>query len=296
MAGKWMIYGANGYAGELASREAVKQGLHPVLASRDKGVVALARELDLDYRVFPLDAPERLRQGLAGIDLVLMTAGPFSVTSAPMVDACLEQGCHYLDITGEIEVFEAVHARDAEALERGVTLCPGVGFDVIPTDCIAAVLADLLPDATLLRLGFDSRSGLSPGTAKTTVEGLAGGGKVRINGRIQRVPLGWKTDHIDFGNGSKIGGDDPWGDVSTAFYTTGIPNIETYIPIPPKTVKQLKRANWVRPLLGWRPVQALLKKQAGKVRGPDEEKRRGTPLMSGGKQAIKKAIAAQRAW
>lgn len=277
MAPKWMIYGANGFTGALIAREAVRQGLSPVLAGRSSSVIRLARELDLQYRVFSLDDIKRVRYGLDGINVMLLTAGPFSATSAAMVQGCLAQGCHYLDITGEIDVLEAVHARGVEADRRGVALCPGVGFDVIPTDCLAAALVDAMPDATLLRLGFDTRSGFSPGTAKTAVEGLAGGGKVRRDGRIQSVPLGWKTDRIDFGNGPRFAVTIPWGDVATAYYTTGIPNIEVYIPMSPRSVNWLKRADRVRPLLGLHPVQAWLKKRAGKVRGPDEEKRRHTP-------------------
>ncbi len=277
MAENWMIYGAAGYTGTMIAREAVRQGMRPVLAGRGESVSALANELGLPHRLFPLDDADRIRQGLAGMDLVLLTAGPFSATSAAMVQGCLEQGCHYIDITGEIEVFEAVHARGGEAKEKGVVLCPGVGFDVIPTDCIAATLAKSMPDAHLLRLGFDSRSGPSPGTAKTAVEGLAGGGRARLDGQIRQVPLGWKTDRIDFGDGPKLAVTIPWGDVATAYYTTGIPNIEVYMPLSPKSVKWVRRANWVRPLLGLGPVQSLMKKQAGKVRGPDEETRRRTP-------------------
>src|SRR3546814_3393557 len=68
---------------------------------------------------------------------------------------------HYLDITGEISVFEHAQTQDARAKAAGIVVCPGVGFDVIPTDCVAAALKAALPDATHLALGFDSRSGRS---------------------------------------------------------------------------------------------------------------------------------------
>ena len=42
-----------------------------------------------------------------------------------MADACLRNRVHYLHITGEIDVFEALAARDAEAKSRGVMLLPG---------------------------------------------------------------------------------------------------------------------------------------------------------------------------
>ncbi len=118
-----------------------------------------------------------------------------------MIAACRAAGTHYVDITGEIAVFEQAHAGDAEAREAGIVVCPGVGFDVIPTDCLAACLKEALPDAQRLALGFDTGSGLSTGTAKTSVEGLKFGGKIRENGRLRDVPLGYKRRDIDFGRG-----------------------------------------------------------------------------------------------
>ncbi|HYR28118.1 MAG TPA: saccharopine dehydrogenase NADP-binding domain-containing protein, partial [Thermoanaerobaculia bacterium] len=164
---KWMIYGANGYTGELIAREAVRRGEKPLLAGRNADEVhALARELGCEARVFDLDHID-----LSGIALVLHCAGPFSRTSGPMVAACLAAGVHYLDITGEVAVFEAIYARDEEARHRNVVLIPGVGFDVVPTDCLAAMLHQRMPDATELWLAFNSnRGGISRGTMNTVID------------------------------------------------------------------------------------------------------------------------------
>lgn len=204
MNSNWMIYGANGYTGELIAREAVRRGLEPVLAgrSRDK-IEPLARELGLEARGFALDDVARASEQIKGHGLVLHCAGPFSATAKPMMDACLQAKTHYLDITGEISVFELAQSLDARARDAGVVICPGVGFDVIPTDCVAATLKAAMPDATHLSLGFDSRSGPSAGTAKTSIEGLAQGGKARENGRIVDVPLAHRVRRIDFGGGEK---------------------------------------------------------------------------------------------
>lgn len=275
---QWMIYGANGYTGELIAREAKARGLKPVLAGRSAAKIRpLAEELGFEHRAFGLDDARPVDEGLRGIGLVLHCAGPFSQTSAPMIEGCLRAKAHYLDITGEIAVFEHAHAQDARARAAGIVICPGVGFDVIPTDCVAAALRRALPDATHLSLGFDSRSGFSPGTAKTSVEGLAQGGRVRRNGRIVEVPLAYETRRIDFGDGEKLAMTIPWGDVATAFYSTGIPNIEVFIPGSPRLVKNARRANHIRWLLGLKPVQALLKSQAGKTRGPDAAARERLP-------------------
>jgi short subunit dehydrogenase-like uncharacterized protein len=276
MSPPWMIYGANGYTGELIAREAARLGLRPVLAGRNERKVApLAKALGLEHRCFGLEAAG---EGVRGMALVLHCAGPFSATARPMMEACIAAGAHYLDITGEIAVFELAHELGERARTAGVLLCPGVGFDVVPTDCLAVALKDALPGATRLALGFDSRGGMSPGTARTSVEGLAQGGRVRREGRIVPVPLAWRTRRIDFGDGEKLAMTIPWGDVSTAYRSTGIPDIEVYLPASPGLVARLKRLNWIRPLLGFGPVQRWLKGRVDKtVRGPAEAQRARTP-------------------
>lgn len=272
---KWMIYGANGYTGELIARAAVSRGLKPVLAgrSRDK-VEALARELGLEARVFGLEDEVRLLAQIKGHDLILHCAGPFSATAAPMMEACLRANAHYLDITGEIAVFEHAQSLNDRARAAGVVICPGVGFDVVPTDCVAAALKNAMPDATHLALGFDSRSSISPGTAKTSIEGMAQGGKVRRDGKIISVPLAYRVRRIDFGAGEKLAMTIPWGDVSTAWHTTGIANIEVFIPGSAGMIRGARFANWIRPLMGLSFVQRLLKARIGKtVVGPDQVKR-----------------------
>ena len=265
----WLIYGANGYTGELIAREAAARGLRPILAGRDAAAVAaLANELSFAHRSFPAQAP-----ALAEVSLVLNCAGPFSATAAPLMRACLELHAHYLDITGEIDVFEHAQTLSSAARTAGVVICPGVGFDVIPTDCLARALIEALPDATHLALGFETVAAMSPGTAKTSVEGLAHGGKVRRGGKIVTVPMGLQTRRIDFGQGPRTAMAFPWGDVSTAYYTTGIGNIEVLLAVPPALLWGARMGNLLGPLLGLAPVQAALKKRAGAITGPTSEAR-----------------------
>ncbi len=217
---------------------------------------------------------KNIEKNLSDVDVVIHCAGPFSKTAKPMIEACLKSKTHYLDITGEISVFELAKSYDLQAKQAGVVLCPGVGFDVIPTDCLASQLKEVMPDATHLSLGFDSKSGFSPGTAKTSVEGLAQGGKIRKDNKIVSVPLAYKTRKLDFGNGEKLAMTIPWGDVSTAHFTTKIPNIEVYIPASPRLVSRLKKMNYIRPLLGLGFVQNFMKKRIEKtVKGPSESQR-----------------------
>jgi short subunit dehydrogenase-like uncharacterized protein len=277
----WILYGANGYTGELAAREAVRRGLAPILAGRNAPALeALGRELGLPVRVFGLDDPAALRQGIAGAAAVLHCAGPFVRTSAPLVAACLAGRAHYLDITGEIPVFEAVLARrrQEQAREAGVALLPGVGFDVVPSDCLAARLAAALPDATHLTMAFAaSGGGLSRGTMKTMIESFPHAGAVRQGGRITPVPLGWKNRELELGGKRRNVVTIPWGDISTAWHSTGIPNIEVYVGMPPAEGKRLRRMSPLLPLLGLGPVKRFLQSRVDRrAPGPTADERAAT--------------------
>ncbi|CAG0931114.1 Putative trans-acting enoyl reductase [Thermoflexales bacterium] len=260
----WLIYGANGYTGELISREAVQRGWRPVLAGRNRQAIeTLAAALGLEYRIFGLDDLKAIEGGLKDCAVVLHCAGPFSHTAKPMIEACLLTHTHYLDITGEIAVFEAAATYDAVAKLAGIMLLPGVGFDVVPTDCLAAQLKGQLPSATHLALAFRGLGRTSRGTTVTALESMSTGGMIRRDGKLLPVPTAWKTRRIDFGNGQgplttiTV----PWGDVSTAYYTTGIPNIEVYVAFKPwfrRLVQSSRYFNW---LLGSKPVQTFLKAQ-----------------------------------
>lgn len=266
---RWLLYGANGYTGELIAREAVARGERPILAGRSaERIEPLARELGCEARVFGVE-----RANLDGVELVLLCAGPFVHTSRPMVAACLAAGAHYLDITGEIAVFESIFRRDADAKARNVALIPGVGFDVVPTDCLAAKLHAKLPDANDLMLAFASRSGVSRGTLKTMIEGIGWGGAIRRDGKIVRVPQLYDVREIPFASGPRMAMTIPWGDVATAFRSTAIPNIRVYNAQSRRSIARLRRMRPLLPLLRLRPLRALALKFADRQHGPSAEVR-----------------------
>jgi short subunit dehydrogenase-like uncharacterized protein len=217
-------------------------------------------------------------RSLQEVAAVLHCAGPFSRTARSMMQACLASHVHYLDITGEIDVFELAHGVDEKAQRAGVVLCPGVGFDVVPTDCLALKLKLEMPDATHLTLGFDSRSGLSKGTAKTAIESAGQGSRVRQEGKIVEIPFASRTRRIDFGNGERLAVGIPWGDVSTAYYSTGIGNIEVYSATSEPGLQSMQRAGRMRPLLRQRWIRSLL--QYGverRLKPPDQAQRDNNP-------------------
>ena len=269
----WMVYGASGYTGRLIAERAAAKGLRPILAGRTaESIEPLAKKLGLEARIFPLDAPQTIVSQLSAVTLVLNCAGPFSKTARVMIAACLEAGAHYLDITGEIDVIEHAASRDQPARAAGVSLIPAVGFDVVPTDCLAAMLAKEMPDATHLTLAFTFGAGASPGTTKTLLESLPNGGRARIAGRIEKVPADWKRRTIPFHTGPREAVTIGWGDVASAFYTTGIPNIDTYMALAEKDVRTMRRLRLMVPLLRFGPVLKLMNRLVDwRVKGPSPE-------------------------
>jgi len=272
---KFLLYGAYGYTGRLIAEMASDYGLHPILAGRNPGKLEEMADLGYPTKAFSLEDTQSLDQALEEVEVVLHAAGPFKYTARPMVEACLRKGVHYLDITGEIEVFEAVHRKDSAALEKNIMLMSGVGFDVVPTDCMAAYLKDQLPDATHLQLAFANLGGaMSHGTSLTMVESLGEASARRKDGKIIKVPLGHAGMMVPFMAKEYYCMAIPWGDVSTAYYTTGIPNIETFTRTRPKTHRMVRLQGMFNWLLKTPLVKNFVRKQVEKrPAGPDPEKR-----------------------
>jgi short subunit dehydrogenase-like uncharacterized protein len=285
MQNQFLLYGANGYTGKLIAKLAATYNLQPILAGRtEANIKPLADELQLPYRIIDLDNATQLETALSEVKLVLHAAGPYVHTAKQMIEGCLKTGVHYIDINGDISVFEMLKKYGAAAKEKNIMIMPGVGFDVVPTDCIALQLKKQMPDATHLKLAFASvGGGLSHGTAITMAGKIGEGGAARENGKIVRKPLGQKGMWVNFSAGSG-GGEKklfvmtiPWGDISTAFTTTGIPNIETYTGMAPKVYKMLKLQwafNW---LLRTEFVRNIIRKKIkAKPAGPSDEQRKNS--------------------
>ncbi len=273
----FILYGAYGYTGRLITEMAKNYGLRPLLAGRSEAPLkALSLSSGYPYRVVDLSDRAALESLLREAKVVLHAAGPFIQTATPMMDACIATGTHYLDITGEIQVFAKGAKRDAAAKEAGIMLMPGVGFDVVPTDCLAAFLHQQLPDATHLQLAFAWKGGgISHGTAKTMLLGMGYPGAIRQDGKITAVKAAYKTASFPFSKGKAMQAVTiPWGDVFTAYYTTGIPNIETYFAAPLQQQKMMRWSNYIGPMLRLPWVKNQLRKKIdARPAGPNDAQR-----------------------
>jgi len=283
MSKKLMLYGANGYTSRLIIKELVGQNIKPILAGRNKEKITnLAEKHGFNSSIFSLEKSDVIDEELKKIDVLINAAGPYSLTARPLIDSCIRTKTHYIDITGEIDIFVYAESKHKEAKNAGIIICPGVGFDVIPTDCLSNLLKDKLPDANQLNICFFSENGKpSIGTAKTSIEGLSNGGRIRKDGIIEQVPLAHSVKEIDYGQGSKMAMSIPWGDVATAYYTTGIQNIIVYIPRSKAGINKIrKQRKWLF-ILKSKFVQNYLKNKMEKkiINGGDTDEQRSKSKM-----------------
>jgi short subunit dehydrogenase-like uncharacterized protein len=270
-----LIYGATGYSGRLMTEAAMRANLRPILGGRNaEKVMSLSDTLGLEGRVARLEDPRELAVALRGIAVVLHAAGPFSRTARPMVDACLRAGVHYLDLSAAADVVEELVARDAEARQQRIMIMPGVGFDLVPTDCLAAHIARRLPGAEHLAIGIRGLVLATRGSAKAFAEYAGRDIAVRRCGAITSVPAGTLERPFDYGQGMRPSSAVSWGDVAAAYYTTGIPNIEVYFESTALIRSMVATTRYFGPFLRTAPWQAVLKTWADTLpAGPTPEQR-----------------------
>lgn len=270
-----IVYGSYGYTGTLIVDLCKERGLNVILAGRSSEALAKqSKRTGFPYTVVKSDDVAGLTNLVEPAALVIHCGGPFKHTAGFMAEACLASRTHYTDITGEYQVFERLALMDQQAKEAGIMIMPGTGFDVVPSDCLAAHLRSRLPSATHLQLAFASAgAGMSRGTKKTSVESLGYGGVVREEGKLKNISLG-KVMNVDFGAFRMNALCIPWGDIATAWRSTGIPNIEVYMGATDSMIRNARMSNYLGWLLRLPLVQGYLKKQldSGSA-GPSDEKR-----------------------
>lgn len=283
----FLIYGSYGYTGHLIAELCRQHGLNPVLGGRsEEQLIRQAKALSLDYRVFDLDNALETEKILSEFIAVINCAGPFAHTFKHMAQACLNSKTHYLDITGEVMVIEQLMAMNEQAKSAGIMLLPGAGFDVVPSDCLANYLKSALPDASELVIAITTvhnksgSRGASRGTTRTMMDGLSSGTLIRDGGKLKTVPLSWKTRTFDFGGQKQfICSLISWGDLASAWWSTGIPHIETYMALPPKLIKLNQFINPVKWVLNWSPIKRYIEYKVSQMpEGPSLEERQNSEM------------------
>ena len=228
-----MIYGATGYTGGLVLNEAISQGLIPVLGGRGANIELLAQSLGLTARRAALDDAPGLKRALAGVRILLNCAGPFSQSGPPLMAACLESGTSYLDLAGEVPQHLAALALNDQAKKAGVTLIPGVGFGVAPTDCAGLLAARALPDADALTIAYETRGEPSRGTLQTVLPMLHTLGWQRVGGKLSPTRPGRVSRIFQDGSRSVRVVTNPWrADLVSAGFSAGVDAVDTFSNFP----------------------------------------------------------------
>lgn len=268
----WLLYGCTGYTGERLARHCTRVGLTPILAGRNEAKVsALANELGLAYRIGDLHNAEQTQQMLDGCHLVFNAAGPFTSTCLPILEACLKQKVHCLSLVGEIPMLETLQRYDQAAKDANICIGVGLGFDVMPTDCLASVLKHALPDATHLSIAMKGSNAMTAGSTKEFIEQI---GEqpfwVRREGKLVEGAI--NTQSFDFGDGRELAVSIAWGDISSAYYSTGIRNIDVYTASSRGDVFAIKALSALKPLIRINAVQSLLNRIIdATVSGPSQQ-------------------------
>jgi short subunit dehydrogenase-like uncharacterized protein len=167
---------------------------------------------------------------LEGVGVLLNFAGPFAQTAQPLMQACIKAGVDYLDITAEINVYRLAERMGAQAAQAGVMLLPGVGWDVVPTDCLAMHVARRVQNPQALSVALQISGSMSRGSAMSVSEIMGAGLMARVNGQLLATPDA-QPRYFDFGQGPALCAPLSFGDLVTGWRSTAIPNIAMYVHI-----------------------------------------------------------------
>lgn len=278
---RWLLYGAYGYTGRLIIEFALAQGLRPILSGRSIiKLRPLAEEYNLPWKVIDLDQPQALGGLLKDVELVCNVSGPFVNTTRTLIEACIESGTHYIDVSGELPSVQMAFAYEEQAKDAGVVIMPCCGISSVPTDCMVKHIVDRIGPLKSLQIAMDVNNTKSPGTLASVLEMAAYGGRVRRNHRLINEPVGRRIKNFKFSHTSKTVISVPLVDLTTAYWWSRTPNITTFIaqPLPVATlVKIIEPLNkWV---LSTGKLRQLIELEIGKfVKGPtlNERKRART--------------------
>ncbi|HTQ03393.1 MAG TPA: saccharopine dehydrogenase NADP-binding domain-containing protein [Polyangiaceae bacterium] len=235
-----LIYGATGYTGRLLAAEAARRRLPVVLGARRRDrLESLAEELDLPCRVLGLETPlarkrrldedakrpipgpgapvqpaarpakqpgpnDALHGALTDVAVVLNAAGPFAETAMPLARACVKTNTHYVDISGEYDVFRELNELHVHAKERGTSIVPGAGLTVLASDClirdaVARARERGMLEPHTVRVALSRVPAVSRGSVRTMLDGVRDGVRVLRNGKDEFHPMGTLVRSFTFG-------------------------------------------------------------------------------------------------
>jgi short subunit dehydrogenase-like uncharacterized protein len=259
--GQVLIYGAYGFTGTGISKLASEYGITPVLAGRNESKLKpLAESLGYDYVVLSLENNhDNLVKVLKHFEIVLHIAGPYTFTGEPMLDAVVEAGTHYVDLTGENHVIQQQLDRHEEFKAANIMVMPSVGYDVVPTDCLNVYVANQIDNPTNLTVVINGNytaaegASVSRGTMKSGLEVMGRPLLMRQKGEMVEVSA-LKVIHRVEGGQEQTLVQIPWADMMTSYVSTGVPTIEVFQLQQgelPGWLPRMAQSDFGRRILGW---------------------------------------------
>jgi short subunit dehydrogenase-like uncharacterized protein len=225
-----MIYGGTGYTGRMASEYAKSLSLNFVLAGRTEAKVkTLASTLNVPHRVFDVDDAHRVDSALNGIRVLLNCAGPFARTAKPLIDACIRNKVHYLDISAELDSYLLAEKRDAEAKEANILLLPGAGSSVAMLGCLAGHVVERVESPSSIDIALHVSGPMSRGSAVSAAN-FAASCLQRLRGElVEQDAAGTRQFNFDDGNGDVDCFPVTLPDLITLWKSTSVANIRTFV-------------------------------------------------------------------
>lgn len=253
MKDKILVYGASGYVGKLFAEQVRTEGL-PIVLSARKPFAA-----DFPVRIFSLNDRDEILKNIADVKLLINLAGPFASTNCALIEACIKNGSHYIDIAGEASELATAYQYNNSAKNAGIMLMPGAGFGVAPTDIAAHLAKEKLPDATHLIIAYITIGNASRGTLKTVLTNINKEGVLLRNGIYEKAMPAFRQFVFATKNKKHKLVYNPWrGDLFSAKMSTGIQNIQTYSNFPGFVVQMMQgKMLWLRDLILKRFIKFL---------------------------------------
>lgn len=229
-----IIYGATGYTGRLAAALARSSNLQFAVAGRSESPLkTLASSLGVKHLVFPADDASLVDQNLQGAQVLLNCAGPFLLTAKPLIEGCIRNKVHYLDIAAEMDSYELCEKKHREATAADIMLLPGCGGSVAMLGCLADYIMEHVASAVSIDIALRISGPMSRGSATTAAENLTPKCLQRLHGKLAEQDS-TQTIQLDFedGRGSVSCFPVTLPDVITLWHSANIPNIRTFVHVP----------------------------------------------------------------
>ncbi len=223
-----------------------------------------------------VERPETLAELSRRCRVLINCAGPFIDLGEPVVEAAIDNACHYLDTTGEQPFVRRIQQKDERARERRVAIVPGHAFEIALADCGAALLAEGYREVASIEVVYATRFHASQGTKRTVLRMLASESFAYQDGRWVLEPPCRVRRSVDLPPpwGKRIAVSFPGAEIATIPRHTRARNVRAFMALPPSQAAAAALAVPVLRLLLVSPARLLLSSLLGTgTEGPEESVR-----------------------